>query len=84
MNGLFFARGATAIVGPMPMAERPRIWTRPARFASSNDRNWRTLPVEGTARWQRMMAADRRARRVKLLLILTAALVGVAVALLKG
>jgi hypothetical protein len=61
----------------------PRFFERPGRMAS-NDPRWRTLPVEGTAHWRRLNAADRRAKRVKLLLICLAALVGVAVALLKG
>lgn len=83
MNGLFYSRGSAAIVGPFPMTDKPRIWTRPAQFRSDDPR-WRTLPVEGTAAYRRMIAADRRARRVKLLLILVAALVGGAVAILKG
>jgi hypothetical protein len=62
---------------------RPQFHHRPARLASERP-GWRTLPVEGTRRWRQITAADRRAKRAKLFLILLAMLVGVAVAVLKG
>jgi hypothetical protein len=83
MSRLFIQRGQAQTVLAMGHSEPPRFHKRPGRFAS-NEPGWRSLPVEGTAHWRRLQAADRRARRVKLLLILGAALVGVALFFLKG
>lgn len=84
MSRLFVSRGRSALIVSMAGPSEPPRWQSRRADFSSNNPNWRTLPVEGTARWRRITGADRRARRVKLLLILVAALVGVAVALLKG
>lgn len=78
-----YSTGRPALVSAMTGTEPPEWQSRPGRFAS-DQKGYANLPVEGTARWRRMTGADRRARRVKLLLILIAALVGVAFAILKG
>jgi hypothetical protein len=83
MSRLFVSSGRSALVVAMVGPDGHSWKSRPQRRAS-DDPHWRTLPVEGSAHWRRVTAADRRARRVKLLLTLIALLVGVAVALLKG
>ena len=76
-----YSRGRPSLVLAMEQGpqERPQ-WQ--ARRKPSDDPRWKHQPVQGSAEWRRQTGADRRARRVKLLLILIAALVGAAVALI--
>jgi hypothetical protein len=82
MSRLFVTCGTGHLVVAMTNHEKPRIVQRPGRFAS-NERGWRSLPVEGSAHWRRITGADRRARRVKLLIILAVAAVGLLLGILK-